>query len=50
MAKVILKAYKHMSIMNDFSDILSDELALNFQLSNSTQFRQVMREARVTIK
>ena len=42
MAEVILKARKRMSIMNDFSDILSDELALNFQLLNSTQFRQVM--------
>lgn len=45
MAEVILKARKRMSIMNDFSDILSDELALNFQLLNSTQFRQVMGEA-----
>ena len=42
MAEVILKARKRMSIMNDFSDILFDELALNFQLLNSTQFRQVM--------
>ena len=42
MAEVILKARKRMSIMNDFSDILSDELVLNFQLLNSTQFRQVM--------
>ena len=45
MAEVILKARKRMSIMNDFSDILFDELALNFQLLNSTQFRQVMGEA-----
>ncbi|ENU38570.1 hypothetical protein [Acinetobacter johnsonii] len=44
MAEVILKARKRMSIMNDFSDILSDELALNFQLLNSTQFRQVLGE------
>lgn len=42
MAEVILKARKHMSIMNDFSDLLSDELALNFQLFNSIQFRQVI--------
>ncbi|WP_228276948.1 hypothetical protein [Acinetobacter johnsonii] len=39
MAEVILKARKRMSIMNDFSDILSDELVLNFQLLNSTQFQ-----------
>lgn len=38
-AEVILKARKRMSIMNDFSDILSDELALMFQLLNSTQFQ-----------
>ena len=45
MAEVILKARKRMSIMNDFSDILSDELAFYFQLLTSTQFRQVMGEA-----
>ena len=42
MAEVILKARKRMSIMDDFSDILSDELVLNFQLLNSTQFLKVM--------
>lgn len=39
MAEVLLKARMRMSIMNDFSDILSDELALMFQLLNSTQFQ-----------
>ena len=32
MAEVILKARKRMSIMNDFSDILSDELITNSHL------------------
>lgn len=39
MAEVLLKARTRMSILNDFSDILSDELALMFQLLNSTQFQ-----------
>lgn len=39
MTEVLLKARMRMSIMNDFSDILSDELALMFQLLNSTQFQ-----------
>lgn len=42
MAKAILKARKRMSIMNDFSDVIPDELILNFHLLSSTQFQQVM--------